>query len=73
MNSTAKSVRTDLALWILKKRAESDPDYLESLVERGDSWKVGAQNLVERMDDLPIWKGRIRHPATPKEFTTMLS
>lgn len=73
VNSTAKSVRTDLALWLLKKRAESDPDYLESLVERGDSWKVGAQNLVEKMDDVPIWKGRIRHPAAPKESTTISS
>src|SRR5579864_2144933 len=40
VNSTAKSVRTDLALDLLRQRAETDPEVMESLLEHGASWKV---------------------------------
>ena len=36
VNSTAKSVRTDLALDLLKQRAERDPAIMESLLEKGE-------------------------------------
>src|SRR3989442_1458172 len=49
VNSTAKSVRTDLALDLLKQRAESDVDIMRSLIERGESWKVKAQTLLEEL------------------------
>ena len=73
VNSTAKSVRTDLALSILKQRAETDPDYMKSLVERGEAWKVTAQNLAEEMAKLRIWEHRIRFPREPKGSTTISS
>ncbi len=73
VNSTAKSVRTDLALWVMKQRAESDAGYWEELVERGDTWKVEGQSLMEKMGSLPIWQNRIRLPGAPKASTTISS
>ncbi len=72
VNSTAKSVRTDLALDLLKQQAESDPNILDSLIETGDAWKVKAQTLVEELvKDSPIWRSRIRFPSDPKAETTI--
>ncbi|MFN0181736.1 MAG: DGQHR domain-containing protein [Gemmatimonadales bacterium] len=73
VNSTAKSVRTDLAFDILKQRAESDPVLLEGLTERGEDWKVKAQALVEILAESPVWKGRVRFPGEPKADTTINS
>ena len=74
VNSTAKSVRTDLALVLLKERAESDPEVMNLLVKRGESWKVKAQSLVEKMEQSsPLWRGRIRSPGQPKGTTTISS
>lgn len=73
VNSTAKSVRTDLALDLLKQRAESDVDVMKSLIERGESWKVKAQTLVEELNLTPIWRNRIRFPGDPKGDTTITS
>lgn len=73
VNSTAKSVRTDLALDLLKQRAESDPNVMTSLIERGESWKVKAQTLVEELSPTPIWRNRIRFPGDPKGDTTITS
>jgi DGQHR domain-containing protein len=71
VNSTAKSVRTDLALDLLKQRAESDPRIMESLLETGQSWKVEAQAIAEELSKTPIWHGRIRFPGEPKGLTTI--
>lgn len=71
VNSTAKSVRTDLALDLLKQRAENDPAVREVLMERGEDWKVEAQTLTERLDNTRLWKGRIRFPGEPKAETTI--
>src|SRR6266508_3151703 len=60
VNSTAKSVRTDLALDLLKQRAEKDPAIMESLLEKGEQWKVAAQGIAEELSRLPAWQGRIR-------------
>lgn len=74
VNSTAKSVRTDLALDLLKQRAESNPKVMEGLIESGESWKVKAQTLVERLEKVsPVWQGRIRFPGEPKGATTISS
>jgi DGQHR domain-containing protein len=73
VNSTAKSVRTDLALDLLKQRAESDPDVKESLIERSEFWKVKAQTLVEELSVTPIWRNRIRLPGDPKGDATITS
>ena len=74
VNSNAKSVRTDLALDLLKQRAESDRGIMESVFERGEKWKVDGQTIVERLpQDSPVWRHRIRFPNTPKNETTLSS
>lgn len=74
VNSTAKSVRTDLALALLRKRAEGDEEVYIALQERGRSWQVDGQTLVERLAvESPIWRQRIRLPAMEKEQTTIPS
>ncbi len=74
VNSTAKSVKTDLALMLLRSRAEADPKVMEALQERGRDWQVTGQNLVERLaSESLIWKHRIRLPSMEKGETTIAS
>ena len=74
VNSNAKSVRTDLAMDLLKERAESDPKIMESLVERGEKWKVDGETIVEKLiKDSLIWQHRVRFPNQPKNETTLSS
>lgn len=65
VNSTAKSVRTDLAFDLLKQQAESNPVLREALDERGHGWKVEGQTLVEELAKTSVWRGRIRFPNEP--------
>lgn len=62
VNSTAKSVRTDLALDLLKQQAENDPLFMDALIQKGEDWKVDAQTITDALDKTRIWKGRIRLP-----------
>jgi DGQHR domain-containing protein len=71
VNSTAKSVRTDLALDLLKQRAENDPDLMKSLVEKGEDWKVEGQTITEELSKMRLWKDRIRFPGEPAGETTI--
>ncbi len=71
VNSTAKSVRTDLALDLLKQQAESDPTLMESLVAKGEDWKVKAQTITEGLARTRLWAGRVRFPGDPKAETTI--
>lgn len=73
VNSTAKSVRTDLALDLLRQRAETDPEVMNSLLERGESWKVDAQALTEELSHTQLWRNRIRFPGQPSGETTIVS
>jgi DGQHR domain-containing protein len=74
VNSTAKSVRTDLALDLLKQRAESNPDVMTALIERGQAWKVKSQTVVEELEKVsPVWRGRVRFPGEPQGETTIAS
>jgi DGQHR domain-containing protein len=73
VNSTAKSVRTDLALDLLKQRAESDQGTMHSLIERGQAWKVRGETLAEALAKTPLWLGRIRFPGDPVAQTTIAS
>ena len=74
VNSTAKSVRTDLAYDLLKQRAENDPAVIPALQERGEKWKVDGQKIVERLEAAStLWMGRIRLPGEPKASTTINS
>jgi len=72
VNSTAKSVRTDLALDLLKQQAEADPNIMDGLVESSEDWKVRAQTIVEELTHRStVWRGRIRFPGEPKADTTI--
>lgn len=71
VNSTAKSVRTDLALDLLKQRAESEPGLMGALVESGETWKVRGQQVVEDMSKTRLWRGRTRFPGEQKGETTI--
>ncbi len=73
VNSTAKSVRTDLALDLLKQLADNDPRRMEMLIERSEDWKVTAQTLVEELQNTKAWRNRIRFPGQPKAATTISS
>ena len=71
VNSTAKSVRTDLALDLLKQQAESDPTLMASLIAKGEDWKVEGQTITEAMAKTRLWKDRVRFPGDPKAETTI--
>src|SRR5438309_330929 len=74
VNSTAKSVKTDLALSLLRRRADTDADVYQQLQERGREWQVDGQKVVERLaTESGIWKGRIRLPSMEKGETTISS
>jgi len=73
VNSTSKSVRTDLALDLLKQRAENSPTLMEALDETGERWKVEGQTVVEELARTPIWVGRVRFPGHEKGQTTISS
>lgn len=74
VNTNAKSVRTDLAYDLLKQRAETDPTFMQSLIERGDDWKVKGEAIVEALaKSSPVWKHRIRFPNAGKAETTISS
>lgn len=72
VNSTAKSVRTDLALDLLKQRAESEPGVMDSLIESGETWKVKGQQVVEDLERVsPLWRGKVRFPGDHASGTTI--
>lgn len=74
VNSKAKSVRTDLALQLLRLRADRDEGVYEALIERGRDWQVKAQRLVEELEHVSqVWRGRIRMAAMEKGDTTISS
>lgn len=61
VNSTAKSVKTDLAIDLLKQRADADGRVMEDVIESGQQWKVVGQSIVERLHkESTIWRARIR-------------
>lgn len=74
VNTNAKSVRTDLALHIMKERAHRDPGFAGGLREKGEGWKVLAQELTEALGrSSGCWDKRIRFPNSPKAETTIPS
>jgi DGQHR domain-containing protein len=74
VNSTAKSVKTDLALDLLKQRADHDGTVMNHLVEIGQDWKVRAQDLTEMLNDKSsTWRNRIRLANEIKGLTTIPS
>lgn len=74
VNSTAKSVKTDLAFDLLKQRAERDGAVLTGLIEVGQDWKVEAQALTEILNEKSeIWRGRIRLANEDKKISIIQS
>ena len=74
VNSNAKSVRTDLALNLLKSRAQIDREFAESIEKKGQGWQVEAQILTEHLaTSSSVWKGKIRLPNEPLNKTTIPS
>ena len=74
VNSTAKSVKTDLAYDLLKQRAEHDGKVMTGLIETGQDWKVEAQAITEMMaESSDIWRDRIRLANEDKGITTIPS
>ena len=73
VNSTAKSVPTNLALVHLRNLAESDPEgpMANRLIGTGQGWRVDGMNLIDEMRKVGIWKGRIRMPNAEKAQTTI--
>lgn len=63
VNTNAKSVRTDLAWELLRKRAEVDSDLAQLLDERGRDWIIRGQQVVEELEKLDgPWKESIQTP-----------
>lgn len=61
VNTEAKSVRTDLALDLLKHRAEADSRVMEEVIERGQDWKIEAQAITEDLNlNSAVWRSKIR-------------
>ena len=73
VNSTAKSVRTDLALDLLKQLADKDPSLREELVRQGEVWKVDGQLLAEKIASTSLWKNKIRFPGSKPPSATVTS
>lgn len=74
VNSTAKSVKTDLALDLLKQQAEQDGRIMTGLIESGQAWKVEAQGITEIMaEQSEIWRDRIRLANEDRGQTTIPS
>ncbi len=64
VNSTAKSVKTDLTYALLKKRAQTESNLEEYLTREKLDWMLEAQSIAEKLDKTEIWKGLIRFPNT---------
>ena len=72
VNSTAKSVRTDLAYVLLRPRAEADPEVMKGVIESAQDWKVEGQRIAEALSaECDMWHGRIRFPGDAKGATTV--
>ena len=74
VNSNAKSVPTDLALDLLRARAEHDPVFAQRVKDGGRKWELDAQGLAQHLATASsTWKNRIRLANTPKAQTTVPS
>lgn len=61
VNTTAKSVKTDLAFDLLKQRADADGQVMSDAIEKGIDWKISAQEIVDELyASSPVWKGKIQ-------------
>jgi DGQHR domain-containing protein len=74
VNSTAKSVRTDLAYALLARRIENEEGLLEIIQSEGKNWQIEGQRIVEELTQTShVWKGRIKLPGMTVSGTVMPS
>ncbi len=74
VNSTAKSVRTDLAYDLLKQQTLNNPKIMGDLIESAQEWKIYGQNIVENLNkDSIVWHNRIQLANETKSNTTVTS
>lgn len=72
VNSTAKSVKTDLAYDILNTLSDKDNHIKNDLVSRGQTWKIEGQKLAELMHkDSSVWANKIRLANADKKETVL--
>ena len=68
VNSNAKSIGTDLAMELLKRRSENDEVY-KDLVGTGKAWMPKASRLTDRIAETTLWKGNIQLAGAKKSGT----
>lgn len=73
VNSNAKSIKTDLALDLLTKRAQMHGEFRDHLYVRNQLWQVNAQELTALVAKRGVWIGRIRFPNEKKGTTIITS
>ena len=74
VNSTAKSVRTDLAYALLARRIDNEGDLLEAIQGEGRDWQIEGQRIVEDLaKSSTVWRGRIKLPGMTLSGTIMPS
>ena len=81
VNSTAKSVPTDLSLRLIKDMAHAEDkkgggaiSIRDILSGRGGKWKILGQELAEKLNtSSPMWRGRVRFHGQAKGETVIPS
>ncbi len=73
VNSNAKAVGTDLTYNLMRERAKHDPEFMKGLIEKGDKWKVIADEIVQALSERSVWKGLIKLANAKKLNTTVPS
>lgn len=73
INTTAKKVKTDLASRLLKELYEKNEMHKNSIICKGDKWKMNGIKIADKLFELqnPPWYRRIRLPNAEKEETTI--
>jgi DGQHR domain-containing protein len=74
VNTNAKSVKTDLAWELLRKRAAKDPELAGLLEERGRDWIIKAEDVIDELVKLEgPWSDSIQRPNQKKVKTDRLT
>lgn len=74
VNTNAKSVKTDLALEILRQRAQQDPDFAGKLVSQGKDWMTRGSEVARTLDVTQgPWSGHIQAPNEKKKKSDSLT
>lgn len=72
VNSTAKSVRTDLAYALLKQLADHDSGLKQQIETSGMTWKLKGQTVAEKLYESSfVWSGKIRLANAEKSKTVL--